>query len=605
VEKVDRAVLQLFATLMTTAGLVLAGLAGYVAWRRGTKAGLWLAALLVAMAWWGLAYAAELTVTDIASKTRWGDLKYLGVCALAPTWLLFVLHYTARGRMVTRPLVAVLLVEPIVVLALLFNGATHDLVRFYPRGSAGEQLPVVETGPVFWAHFVYSYLTIMVAIVMFVASMVNLSRTYRRMAIVLLAAGLLPWVANLLHNLEVGAFARLDLTPFAFTVTGGVLVWGLFRERLVNLSPLARSVIVETMVDGVVVLDAFGRIADVNPAAARVLGSTRAGLVGLPLVDVLPRPGPADAPVTLETPGAPDGDQSGGRGADQRAFDVRRQPLTDRAGRPAGELVVLRDITDRVRAEQRLHDLLAEQSRVAAALQASLVPRELPRIPAAEVANRYEPAGDGSEIGGDFFDIFALGQDSWGLVIGDVSGKGAEAAAVTALARYTLRALAHRDQPPSRTLRDLNARLLADTDVERHCTLVYAIARPVPGGMDLTMSLAGHHPPLVLRGSGAVDPVGRLGTALGLLAEPDLYDCTVMLDDGDLLCMFTDGLVEARDGTNLFETDRVAGILSQHRGSTAEAVAEELVRAARHFHHGHDLTDDLALLLLRAHRPPG
>jgi serine phosphatase RsbU (regulator of sigma subunit) len=176
---------------------------------------------------------------------------------------------------------------------------------------------------------------------------------------------------------------------------------------------------------------------------------------------------------------------------------------------------------------------------------------------------------------------------------------------VTALARYTLRALAHRDQPPSRTLRDLNARLLADTDVERHCTLVYAIARPVPGGMDLTMSLAGHHPPLVLRESGAVEPVGRLGTALGLLAEPDLYDCTVTLDDGDLLCMFTDGLVEARDGTNLFETDRVAGILSQHRGSTAEAVAEELVRAARHFHHGHDLTDDLALLLLRAHRPPG
>jgi PAS domain S-box-containing protein len=596
-------VLQSFASLMTTAGLVLAALAAYVAWRRGTRAGLWLAVLLVSVAWWGLAYAVELTVTDIASKTRWGDLKYIGVCAVAPVWLLFVLHYTARGRTVTRRLEVGLLVEPVVLLALLFNGATHDLVRSYPRAAAGEDLPVVATGPVFWVHLVYSYLVILVATGLFVASMVNLSRTYRRMAIVLLAAGLLPWVANLLHNLEVGWFARLDLTPFAFTVTGGVLVWGLFRERLLNLSPLARSVIVETMVDGVVVLDAFGHISDVNPAAARVLGGTRASLVGLALVDLLPGPDSADGHITLRGPESRADERAGLDGPDDRAFDVRRQPLADRNGRPAGELVVLRDITDRVRAEQRLHDLLAAQSRVAAALQASLVPRELPSIPAAEVANRYEPAGDGSEIGGDFFDIFALGQDSWGLVLGDVSGKGAEAAAVTALARYTLRALAHRDHSPSHTLRELNTRLLADTDVERHCTLVYGVARPVPGGLDLVLSLAGHHPPLVVRGSGAVEPVGGLGTALGLLPEPDLHDCRVELDDGDLICMFTDGLVEARDGTNLFETERVAAILSQHRSESAEELAEELVEAARRFHQGHDLSDDLALLLVRAHAP--
>ena len=96
--------------------------------------------------------------------------------------------------------------------------------------------------------------------------------------------------------------------------------------------------------------------------------------------------------------------------------------------------MVLRDITERVLAEQHLHGLLVERSRVAAALQASLVPGELPLIPAAEVASRYEPAGDGREIGGDFFDVFTLGDDRWGLVLGDVSGKGAEAAAVTALA---------------------------------------------------------------------------------------------------------------------------------------------------------------------------
>src|SRR5207247_5971750 len=98
----------------------------------------------------------------------------------------------------------------------------------------------------------------------------------------------LPSAANLLHNFEVGWFARLDLTPFAFTITGATLVWGLHREGLVNLSPLARGVIVDTMTDAVFVLDAFGRIADANPSAAVLLSTTRGQLLGAPLDDLLP-----------------------------------------------------------------------------------------------------------------------------------------------------------------------------------------------------------------------------------------------------------------------------------------------------------------------------
>jgi serine phosphatase RsbU (regulator of sigma subunit) len=581
---------------MAGAGVVLAGLAAYVLWRRGTKAGVWLAVLLVAVAWWAFAYAVELsTSADKLTRMRWGDLKYVGVCALAPAWLLFVLHYTGRGPAVTRRLTLGLVVEPVVVLAVLAVPSTHDLVRFYKPSRPGDDLPLVGTGPVFWVHLVYANLVILYATSIFLMAMVGLSRTYRRMALVLVTAALLPWVANLAHNLEVTPwFAERDLTPMAFAVTGGVLVWGLFRQRLLNLSPLARSVIVETMDDGVVVLDAFGHIADVNPAAERVLNGNRAHLVGLALADLLAPSGETTGQVTLRTTALL---------PDERSFDVRRQSLTDRDGQPAGELVVLRDITDRVHAERRLQELLTAQSRVAAALQASLVPHRLPSIPSTDIANRYEPAGDGSEIGGDFFDVFTLDQGSWGMVLGDVSGKGAEAAAVTALARYTLRALAQHDHPPSRTLREVNARLLADTEIERHCTLVYAIARPTCNGVDLTLSLAGHHPPLVLRGSGVVEPVGRLGTALGLLDEPELYDSTATLDHGDLICMFTDGLVEARDGTDLFGTERVASLLAERRACSPEEVAEALVGAARRFHQDHDLTDDLALLLMRVQKP--
>ena len=366
-------------------------------------------------------------------------------------------------------------------MVFLFLPATHDLVHFYPADAAGEDLPVVGTGPLFWVHLAYSNLMILAATWLFVVSMVRLSGTYRRMALVLVSAALLPWVVNLLHNFEVGWFAIIDLTPFAFILTGAVLVWGLFRERLIRLTPLARGVIVENMSDSVYVLDAFGRVTDVNPAGTALLETTRPQLVGRALADVLGNPGDErSAEPVGRSPLDGEHARAGparGRGAGRAPTRSGASRCRTRGGRPAGELVMLRDVTERIRAEDALAHLLDERSRVAAALERSLVPGELPEIPGTETAGRYEPAGDGHEIGGDFFDIFPLDGQVWGVVLGDVSGKGAEAAAVTALTRYTLRALADPRHLPSRTLRDLNARLLSAT---RRRTTLHAGLRPGP-----------------------------------------------------------------------------------------------------------------------------
>jgi PAS domain S-box-containing protein len=580
-----------FAVLMTGAGILLAVLAAYVGWRRGSRAGLALAVLLAAVAWWGLAYAFELSAGEVATKSRWGDLKYLGITLLAPAWLVFVLQYTDRAHHVSRRLVLALALEPLVVMVVLLVPATHDLVHSYPPGAGGEELPVVGTGPVFWIHLAYANLMILVATVLFVVSMVRLSGTYLRMALVLVAAALLPWVVNFLHNFEVGWFATIDLTPFAFILTGGVLVWGLFRERLVRLTPLARGVVVESMSDGVFVLDAFGRVTDANPAGTRLLATSRSQLVGRSLDDVLEQSSTDYDPAAslIHLPG-----EEGG----VRTHELRTEPLRDPRGRDAGRLVILRDVTERLEAEATLNELLTERSRVAAALQLSLVPGEMPRIPGTEMAGRYEPAGDGHEIGGDFFDVFPLEGHVWGVVLGDVSGKGAEAAAVTALTRYTLRALADPRHSPSRTLRDLNARLLSATEVERHCTLVYALVRPGEGHLDVTLCLAGHHQPLITRHSGAVEAVGELGTALGLLEDAELHDTHVVLGPGDSVCLFTDGLVEARHERDLFGEERVTAILDSLRGRPLPSLADELVEAPRRFH-GPWLADDLAVLLLR------
>ena len=586
----------LLATLMAGAGLVLAALAAYVAWRRGTAMGWSLAVLLAAVAWWGTAYAVELTVDDLSARSMWGDIKYIGIVALAPAWLAVSLQYTGRGHLVTRRLVVLLAVPAVASLAVLAVPGTHDLVRSYSPTARAHDLPDVQSGPVFWVIFAYNNVLLVGATVLFVASMVRLARTYRRMALVLLASALLPWAANILHNLEVGWFALIDMTPFAFILTGGLLVWGLFEERLVDLAPLARSAVVESMADAVFVLDAFGRVVDVNPAAVALAGRPRGELVGRRVSDLM------DTAEVAEV--GPSGlVLTDGSGGDQRTFDVSQQPLTDVAGRAAGHLVVLREVTERVRDQQRLQHVLDDRSRVAAALQASMVPARLPAVPGCELASRYVPAGDGSEVGGDFLDVFALDEDTWAFVLGDVSGKGAEAAAVSAATRYTLRALAGPAVSPAATLREVNAVLLAQTEPERHCTLVHGHLRlprqaTQPELVSVTLTLAGHHWPLVVRADGEVEKVGTLGTALALFDDPELHDTEVHLAPGELVCLFTDGLLEARRGREQFGSERVAEVLRQHRDLSADEVAGAVLDAVRAFH-GNELGDDLALLVIR------
>jgi PAS domain S-box-containing protein len=573
-------------------------MAFYVARRRGTPAGVSLAVLLVAVAWWGLAYAFELTNSHPAIMTFWGEAKYAGVATLPPAWLCFVLQYIGRAHVVTRRLVLLLAVEPLAVLGILAVDRTDQLIRFYEATAPGEP-PVVGTGPLFWVHLVYGYVLVVGATALFVTTMVRVSRLYWSLSAVLVVAALLPWTVNALHNLEVGPFARIDLTPFAFVVTGGVLVWGLFRERLVRLTPVARGVVVETMADAVLVLDPFRRVVDANPAAAHVLGRPVAEMVGRQLADLLPRH-------TTVAPRDPHVRATGAREqltlaveGMRRHFDARRQPLADRKGATAGELVVLRDVTERQMAEDNLRELLAERTRVASALQSSLLPAVLQRIPGCSLAALYRPAGDGREIGGDFYDTFRVATGEWGVVLGDVSGKGAEAAAVTALVRYTLRTLAVSGDPPSAVLAALSDMLLRQGADERYCTAAYALARRTASGVRLTLALGGHHPPLVVRNDGSPEWVGRLGTALGLVADPEIADTTVDLLPGELLCLFTDGLVEARRNGEQFDERRVADALRDHLGRPLQDVVDGLFEAALCFT-GASMTDDVAILALRA-----
>ena len=245
--------------------------------------------------------------------------------------------------------------------------------------------------------------------------------------------------------------------------------------------------------------------------------------------------------------------------------------------------------------------LYAERDRVAHVLQQGLLPQRLPGVPRLDLAARYFPAGEGIEAGGDFYDVFAAGRDRWGLVIGDVCGKGPEAAAGMGLARPALRALARAYRRPARLLRALNEELLDQTSDGRFLTVAYVQAR-VDGesGVGLTTCLAGHPPGILVSAGGRVRAVGLPGTLLGVFTEVRLREQRVRMLPGDVLVLYTDGLADEPGSPAAASFEELEELIIRNRRATAERIArrieEFVVAAQRRADRAHD---DVAFLVVR------
>jgi sigma-B regulation protein RsbU (phosphoserine phosphatase) len=273
-----------------------------------------------------------------------------------------------------------------------------------------------------------------------------------------------------------------------------------------------------------------------------------------------------------------------------RKGDAVRAVVFDATERRAYELELLVARDAARAAESRAKEL-------AATLQASLIPPDPPHIAGLDVATAYRPAGDGDEVGGDFYDVFENGRRDWGIVLGDVCGKGAAAATVTALARYTVRAAAARTRKPRSILGLLNDALIRQGS-ERFCTAVYMRVRLAPKRVQVTVCSGGHWLPLRLRAGGEVTEIGRAGTLLGILDDAHLSDVNATLDPGDAVVLFTDGVVEARRGDEMFGHERLAEVLRECHGATAQEITACVMDAALGFQEGLP-RDDIAVVVLR------
>jgi len=338
-------------------GLVLFG------WRRRrTPGAIPLIVLMSAVAEWALTYALELASSNLEAKILWDRLEFLGIVVVPAAWLAFTLQYTGRGSWLRPRFLALLAIEPILTVLLVWTNPYHHLVWHDIHLNTSPSLPMLGQSPGvgFLAHTAYSYLVMLSGTLLLIQVLARRASLYRRQAGPLLFAAFIPWVGNAISLFGLPRFPELDLTPFAFVLSGLAVAWSLFRHQFLRLVPVARDTVIEGMVDGLIVLDMQNRIVDLNPAAQQAIGCAGAQAIGRPLAQVWP-----GRPELLEGEG--DAGEARlevvlGEGEGRRCFDLHLSPLyrrhSPRKGRPeaapSGRLVVLHDMTERKRFEATL-----------------------------------------------------------------------------------------------------------------------------------------------------------------------------------------------------------------------------------------------------------
>ena len=368
-------------------------------------------------------------------------------------------------------------------------------------------------------------------------------------------------------------------------------------------APALWTALAESSTDGLIVVSPQGKILAINrrfrevwglPAESLADGDDRQALAAAERLVADPAAFTRRVQAIYADPSRPTTDEI--RLRDGRVLDRFGTPLHDAGGTYLGWAWHFRDVTAQKTVE-------ADLRRVSDTLQASLLPPRPPSIPGLEVATRYRPAEGTVSVGGDFYDVFRLRTNDWGVVLGDVCGKGVSAAQLTALTRYTLRAAAGHHTTPSDVIRELNATLLDEPDLgERFASAIYASLEQDVCGAWLTMAVAGHPLPIVVRRAGWIDTRGQPGTLLGLFDDIEVGEDRVGLGPGDSIVFFTDGVTEARNSAGEEYADgALPEALLAATDVDAEGVADAVLAGLDAFTTGH-FNDDVAVLVVRV--PP-
>jgi PAS domain-containing protein len=245
------------------------------AFRRQQVAGsLYFGLLLLAAAEWSFTSGLEFSVLEQPAKVLWSKSQYFGITSLPVFWLMFALEYTQQAKWLKRPFSTLLWIPPLITLVVVWTNELHGWLwaQITPASPAPGAYLVYGHGWWFWVFAVYGYLLMLVGTLALVWAILRHRQLYRRQTAVMLTSAAIPWIGNAIYLGGLSPVPGLDLTPISFAISGVLYAWGVFRFHLFELVPVAREAIVETMADGVLVLDRGYRVLDINPAAQAMLG---------------------------------------------------------------------------------------------------------------------------------------------------------------------------------------------------------------------------------------------------------------------------------------------------------------------------------------------
>jgi serine phosphatase RsbU (regulator of sigma subunit)/PAS domain-containing protein len=317
---------------------------------------------------------------------------------------------------------------------------------------------------------------------------------------------------------------------------------------------------------------------------ARVLG---AGPDGTPLLALLGATSLLSVPISDGGTGY--GVLTLARQAAEGRFEIAELGLAEELGEHLGVAI-------------RVDRMFRHRSAVAEALQSSLLPARLPDVPGLDLSAAYVPAGEGLEVSGDFYDVFAI-SDGWAITVGDVCGKGQEAAAMTAATRHAIRAIAHWNPDPVDVLAKVNEVILAGDYEDRFVTAKLAYLRRDGTRVRVDLASSGHPGPAIVRPDGRVEVLGGGGLPLGLFPDAEPERATLELGQDDLLFFYSDGVTEARDADMGFFEDHLADELAGVAGRSAAETTRMIQSLVTSFSQDQP-RDDMTIVVAKVTPPP-
>jgi PAS domain S-box-containing protein len=342
-----------YALPLAIAALISALLAFYMWDHRNSSSARPAAILLTALFIWSAGYCLELMGVELGTKLFWAKIQYFGIVTVPVALLLFSLEFSGRQAWVTTPKLVALLVLPVITLLLALSNDSHRLIwSGWNIETIGNTFVLnLEHGVAFWIHFIYTYVLLAVSTFLIVRGMTNRSKIFRRQMGSILVGIAVPWVVNAISNLGFISLP-LDLTPFAFTITGLAIAWSIYKHQLMNIEPIAFETVIDSINDVVFILDMGNNVLYVNSAGKRELNLSSNNILGRNAREVFKDQ--ADLIDLYQNAMNIREEVVVGTDSQEQFYELSISPLTDHRDKILGRAFMLRDVSDRKQAENTM-----------------------------------------------------------------------------------------------------------------------------------------------------------------------------------------------------------------------------------------------------------